>query len=134
MKNYYYCACSRSRSLQQVTCGSSWIMAEALQTTLDGTPSGVGEKLRRQCYSREKKLEVIAFYQSHNLYQTARKFSLNTKTVLKHGEQSFLARHLHCLSEVIMSLIERLHPLFREFAYHRRTLPYKHINPYHLAL
>ena len=60
-------------------------MAEALQTTLDGTPSGANEKLRMQCYSREKKLEVIAFYQSHNLYKTARKTSLNTKTVLEHG-------------------------------------------------
>ena len=58
-------------------------MAEAIQATLDGSPSGAGEKLRRQCYSREKKLEVIAFYQANNLYQTARKFSLNTKTVLR---------------------------------------------------
>ena len=71
-------------------------MAEAIQATLDGSPSGAGEKLRRQYYSREKKLEVIAFYQANNLYQTARKFSLN--------------------------------------AYHKRTLPYKRIDPYYLAL
>ena len=57
-------------------------MADDLQTTLDKTPSGAGEKPQRQCYSREKKLEVTAFYQLNNLYQTAQKFSLNTKTIL----------------------------------------------------
>ena len=35
---------------------------------------------------------------------------------------------------IIMSGIERLHPSFRECIYHRRTLPYKRINPYQLAL
>ena len=100
-------------------------MAEALQTTFDGTPSGVGEKLQKQCYSREKKLEVIAFYQSHNLYQTVQKFSLNTKTVLhwhlfiyvmdmnnvlQIADSFFLARHLYSIKVItiiITSLIER---------------------------
>ena len=49
------------------------------QTTLTKT------KLKRKSYTREKKLEVLEFYKSHqsNLYQTSKKFSLNTKTILR---------------------------------------------------
>ena len=32
-------------------------------------------------YTREYKLEVVKFYQENNLYQTAKRFSLNTKTI-----------------------------------------------------
>ena len=86
-------------------------MVEALQTTLDGTPGAVGEKLQRQCYSQEKKLEVIAFYQSHNLYQTAQKFSTTATTLNATNNalqivDSFLARHLYwtsCLTVIYIT-------------------------------
>ena len=55
---------------------------EAVQTTIDGTQGGTG-KQKRQSYKRERKLEVIAFYHSSNLYKTSREFSLNTKTILR---------------------------------------------------
>ena len=61
-------------------------MAE--QLTLDGTV----QKAKRRSYTREEKLKVIGFYHSNgkNLYQTCKKFSLNTKTVLRwiHAEEA----------------------------------------------
>ena len=53
----------------------------ASQLTLTGTPAT--EKVSRESYTREFKLSVIAFYRQNNLYQTSKKFSLNTKTVLR---------------------------------------------------
>lgn len=35
----------------------------------------------RKSYTREYKLEVVRFFRYHNLYQTAKRFSLNMKTV-----------------------------------------------------
>ena len=49
------------------------------QITLDGEP--VKEKKGRKSYTREYKLEVVRFYRENNLYQTAKRYSLNTKTV-----------------------------------------------------
>ena len=40
-------------------------------------------KLKRKSYSREYKLEVVRFYRENNLYQTSKKHSLNTKTILR---------------------------------------------------
>ena len=41
------------------------------------------KKVHRKSYTREFKLSVIAFYRSHNLYQTSKKYELNTKTILR---------------------------------------------------
>ena len=51
-------------------------------TLVDGVEHS---KPRRMSYTREKKLEVLEFYKSSNknLYRTAKKFSLNTKTLLR---------------------------------------------------
>ena len=35
----------------------------------------------RKSYTREYKLEVVRFYHQNNLYQTSKRFSLNTKTI-----------------------------------------------------
>ena len=51
----------------------------ASQLTISGEPV----KLKRKSYSREYKLEVVKFYRENNLYQTSKKYSLNTKTVLR---------------------------------------------------
>ena len=42
-------------------------------------------KLQRKSYTREFKLSVVKFYRenNNNLYQTSKRFSLNTKTVLR---------------------------------------------------
>lgn len=52
------------------------------QLTLDGSIPG---SAKRKSYSREKKLLVVKFYHENdnNLYQTCKKFSLNSKTVLR---------------------------------------------------
>ena len=43
------------------------------------------EKLRRKSYTREFKLSVVKFYRenNNNLYQISKRFSLNTKTLLR---------------------------------------------------
>ena len=43
------------------------------------------EKLQRKSYTREFKLSVVKFYRenNNNFYQTSKRFSLNTKTVLR---------------------------------------------------
>ena len=43
------------------------------------------EKLRQKSYTREFKLSVVNFYRekSNNLYQTSKRFLLNTKNVLR---------------------------------------------------
>ena len=53
--------------------------AESRQTTLDGKP--IDQRKTRKSYTREYKLEVVHFFRKHDLYQTAKRFSLNTKTV-----------------------------------------------------
>ena len=52
--------------------------AASRQRTLDGP---IDHPKTRKSYTREYKLEVVRFYREHNLYQTAKRFSLNTKTV-----------------------------------------------------
>lgn len=56
-----------------------------VQTRLDGGNNETGGKAWRKSYSRETKLDIISFYHvnARNLYQTAKKFSLNTKTILR---------------------------------------------------
>jgi transposase-like protein len=54
-------------------------MAASVQQTLGGLP--INAPKRRKSYTREFKLEVVKFYREHNLYQMAKQFSLNTKTV-----------------------------------------------------
>ena len=49
------------------------------QTTLDEEPTD--NRKTRKSYTREYKLEVVRFFRENNLYQTAKRFSLNTKTV-----------------------------------------------------
>ena len=41
------------------------------------------EKTQRKSYTREFKLSVVSFYCQNNLYQTSKKFYLNTKTILR---------------------------------------------------
>ena len=47
--------------------------------TLEGRT--VSHPQMRKSYTREYKLEVVHFYRENNLYQTAKRFSLNTKTI-----------------------------------------------------
>ena len=54
-------------------------MATRNQRTLDGRP--VRHPQTRKSYTREYKPEVVRFYRENNLYQTAKRFSLNTKTI-----------------------------------------------------
>ena len=49
--------------------------AASRQRTLDGP---IDHPKTRKSYTREYKLEMV---REHNLYQTAKRFSLNTKTV-----------------------------------------------------
>ena len=44
---------------------------------------GENAKHTRKSYTREYKLSVVAWYRQHNLYATSKKFSLNTKTILR---------------------------------------------------
>ena len=55
----------------------------AVKTAEQLVLDGVVQKAKRQSYTREEKLKVIHFYHSNgeNLYQTSKKFLLNTKTV-----------------------------------------------------
>ena len=46
----------------------------------NGSDSG---KAKRKSYAREFKLTVVNHYQENNLYQTSKRFSLNTKTILR---------------------------------------------------
>ena len=54
-------------------------MATRNQQTLEGRP--VSHPQTRKSYTREYKLEIVRFYRENNLYQTAKRFSLNTKTI-----------------------------------------------------
>lgn len=49
---------------------------------MDGTCSNT---CTRRSYTREEKLKVVQWYwiNGHNLYQTCKKFELNSKTVLR---------------------------------------------------
>ena len=53
--------------------------AVGLQQTLDGR--ALEAPKTRKSYSREFKLSVVKFYHENNLYQTAKQFSINTKTI-----------------------------------------------------
>ena len=52
---------------------------QSVQTMLDGKI--VASKVKRKSYTREFKLQLVQFYWEINLYQTAKWFSLNTKTI-----------------------------------------------------
>ena len=54
-------------------------MATRNQRTLKGRP--IRHPQMKKSYTREYKLEVVHFYRENNLYQTAKRFSLNTKTI-----------------------------------------------------
>ena len=49
------------------------------QATIEGF--AVQENRARKSYTREFKIQVVRFYHENNLYQTSKKFSLNTKTI-----------------------------------------------------
>ena len=56
-------------------------MAEAVQQVLDESTSKKG----RKSYSREEKLKVIKYYHDNgkNLYKTCKRFSMNSKSVMR---------------------------------------------------
>ena len=54
-------------------------MATSFQQTLDGQTLEAPKT--RKSYTREFKLSVMKFYHEKNLYQTAKRFSINTKTI-----------------------------------------------------
>ena len=54
--------------------------ATGSQRTLDGGTLPL-VKRSRMSYTREYKLEVVKFYRENNVYKTAKRFSLNTKTI-----------------------------------------------------
>ena len=55
-------------------------VASGSQRTLDGCWPNQAKR-SRMSYTREYKLGVVEAYQGTNLYQTAKRFSLNTKTI-----------------------------------------------------
>ena len=60
------------------------MMSEARSaSSLAPFDSSTSEKRPRKSYTREFKLTVVNFYRANNLYQTSKKFSLNTKTILR---------------------------------------------------
>ena len=60
------------------------MMSEARSaSSLAPFDSSTSEKRSRKSYTREFKLTVVNFYRANNLYQTSKKFSLNTKTILR---------------------------------------------------
>ena len=54
-------------------------MATIKQRTLESHPVSHSQ-MRKSC-TKEYKLEVVRFYCENNLYQTAKRLSLNTKTI-----------------------------------------------------
>ena len=46
-------------------------------------PSNELKKAKRKSYAKELKLFVVKYYRENNLYQTTKRFSLNTKTILR---------------------------------------------------
>ena len=54
-------------------------MSASVQQTLNGL--AVNIEKRRKSYTREFKLEVVKFYHENNMYQTAKRFSLNTRMI-----------------------------------------------------
>ena len=46
-------------------------------------PSNGPGKAKRKSYAREFKLTVVNYYRVNNLYQTSKRFSLNTKPILR---------------------------------------------------
>ena len=93
----------------------------AVQTTIDGMQGGA-RKQKRQSYKRERKLEVIAFYHSSNLYKTSREFSLNTKTILRwvkdeqkiRGSKKGSRRAVFQRSALFPDMEERLYGEYKE--------------------
>ena len=66
--------------MSRVSCmQSERTIATRNQQTLEGRP--VHHPQTRKSYTREYKLEVVRFYRENNLYQTAKRFSLDTKTI-----------------------------------------------------
>lgn len=53
------------------------------QTVVQVTLTGESPTRKRKSYTREEKLKVLFFYHGNNLYQTCKKFDLNSKTVLR---------------------------------------------------
>ena len=78
-----FCTCVENDTLkgEKYTLTALDLMTP-VQTIIDGTQGGTG-KQKRQSYKLEKKLEVITFYHSSNLYKTSREVSLNTRTILR---------------------------------------------------
>ena len=57
-----------------------------MMATVTGTsvfPSNGSGNTKRKSYVREFKLTVVNHYCENNLYQTSKRFSLNTKTILR---------------------------------------------------
>ena len=55
--------------------------AASRQRRVDRDPIDCLKRRKNYMYTREYKFEVVRFYRGHNLYQTAKQFALNTKTV-----------------------------------------------------
>ena len=67
-------------SMRSNTCASLCGTNYPRGMALDGMEA---TKTRRKSYTHEFKLEVVAFYSSNNPYQPSKKFSLNTKIILR---------------------------------------------------
>lgn len=59
--------------------GQGSVMASTTQLDLFGENA----KTTRKSYTREFKLDVVTWYRQNTLYATSKKFSLNTKTILR---------------------------------------------------
>ena len=91
-------------------------MATRNQRTLEGRP--VSHLQTRKSYTREYKLEVVRFYRENNLYQTAKRFSLNTKTVRRVADEEKINKASKRVNHA------RRYQFPEEHILHRRVVPY----------
>ena len=72
-------------SSSAVLITTRFVMASQLTLFGDSTVS-VNTKSTRRSYTREFKLGVVAHYRDNTLYATSKHFGLNTKTILRPGQ------------------------------------------------
>ena len=93
-------------------------MATAVSASI--LSSSGSAKAKRKCYTREFKLAVVNHYRENNMYQTSRRFSLNTKTILRWaGDEEKLKKakkgSKHTVTERKAAFPEMEAKLYREY-------------------
>ena len=97
-----------------------YTLAETMASQMTLANTLATSETSRKSYPREFKLSVVKFYRENNLYKTSKKFSLNTKTLLrwKADEEKILdsptgSRHVKHSKGATYPQTEKA--LFREF-------------------